>query len=74
VCFLAGKKADLNFEKSQLRLLLGTERSKGFESQRTRQTKGKNSHGALTVFVRRNGECSREEPVANVRKVEKNCD
>jgi hypothetical protein len=48
--FLAGKKADLNFEKSQLRLLLGTERSNGFESQRTRQVKGKASHGALTVF------------------------
>jgi hypothetical protein len=68
--FLAGKKADLNLEKLQLRLLPGTERSNGFESQRTRQVKEKTSHGALTVFLRRNGEGSREEPVANVRKGE----
>jgi hypothetical protein len=72
--FLAGKKADVNLEKSQLRLLSGTERSNGFESQRTQQTKGKASHGDLTVFLRRNGECSREEPVAIVRKVEEKCD
>jgi hypothetical protein len=38
--FLAGKKADLNLEKLQLRLL-GAERSNGFERQRTRQVKGK---------------------------------
>jgi hypothetical protein len=43
VDFLAGKKADLYLEKSQLRLS-GTERSNGFESQRTRQVEGKTSH------------------------------
>jgi hypothetical protein len=73
VDFLAGKKADLNLEKSQLRLLLGTERRNSFEIQRTRQVKGKTSHGALTVFLRRNGDCSREEPVAKVGKVEEKC-
>jgi hypothetical protein len=52
--------ADLNLEKSQLRLLSGTERSNGFENQRTRQVKVKTSHGALTVFLRRNGKGSRE--------------
>jgi hypothetical protein len=74
VDFLAGKKADLNLEKSQLRLLIGTERSNGFESQRTRHVKGKTSHGALTVFLRRNGEGSSEERLAKVRKVEEKCD
>jgi hypothetical protein len=68
--FLAEKKADLNLEKSQLRLLSGTKCNDGFESQRTRQAKGKASHGALTVFLRQNGDCSHEEPVAKVRKVE----
>jgi hypothetical protein len=71
--FLAGKKADLNLEKLQL-MLSGIERSHGFDSRRTRQVKGKTSHGAFTVFLRRNGECSREEPVAKVRKVEEKCD
>jgi hypothetical protein len=74
VDFLAGKKTDLNLEKSQLRLLIGTERSNGFESQRTRQVKGRTSHGALTVFLRRNGESIREEPVAKIGKVEEKCD
>jgi hypothetical protein len=71
VDFLAGKKADLNLEKLQLKLLSGTERSKGVESQRTRQVKGKTSHGGLTVFLRQKGESSREEPVA---KFEEKCD
>jgi hypothetical protein len=67
--FLAEENAHLNLEKSQLRLS-GTKCNKGFENQRTRQAKGKASHGALTVFLRRNGDCRREEPVAKVRKVE----
>jgi hypothetical protein len=71
VDFLAEKKSDLNLEKSQLRLLSGIKCNNGFENQRTRQAKGRASHGALTVFLRRNGDCSREEPVAKVRKVEK---
>jgi hypothetical protein len=71
---LAGEKSDLNLEKSQLRLLSGTERSHGFESQTTRQVKGKTSRGVFTVFLRRNVEGSREEPVAKVRKVEEKCD
>jgi hypothetical protein len=37
--FLAGRKADLNLENLQLRLLSVTEQSNGFESQRTRQVK-----------------------------------
>jgi hypothetical protein len=74
VDFLVGRKADLNLEKSQLRLLSDTERSNGFECQRTPQVKGKTSHGALTVFFRRNGESSREELVAKVRKAEEKCD
>jgi hypothetical protein len=69
VDFLAGRKADINLKKLQLRLS-DTERSNGFESQRTRQFKEKTSHGALTDFLRRNGDGSREEPVAKVRKVE----
>jgi hypothetical protein len=60
--FLAGKIADLNSEMLQLRFLSGTERSNGFESQRTRQVKGKRRYGALTAFLRRNGESSREDP------------
>jgi hypothetical protein len=60
-------------EKSQLRLS-GNERSNGFESLRTRQVQGKTSHGALTVFLKRNGECSRDEPNAKVRKDEEMCD
>jgi hypothetical protein len=71
VDFLAGKKSDLNLEKLQLRLLSGTERSNGVESQRTRQVKGKTGHGALTFFLRQKGESSREEPVA---KFEEMCD
>jgi hypothetical protein len=62
--FLAGKKADLNLEKSQLRLLSSTERSTGSEGQRTRQVKGKTSHGALILFETK-WESSREEPVAS---------
>jgi hypothetical protein len=55
VDILAGKKALINLEKSQFRLLSGTERRNGFESQRTRQVKGKTSHGALTVFCDETG-------------------
>jgi hypothetical protein len=70
VDFLAEKKAYLNLEKSQLRLLPGIKLNNGFDNQRTWQAKGKASHGSLTVFLKRNGDCSREEPVAKGRKVE----
>jgi hypothetical protein len=57
--FLAEKSADLNLEKLQLRLT-AAKFERGFESQGTRQARGKASHGALTVFVNRNGDYSRE--------------
>jgi len=58
--FLAEKNADLNLEKSQLRLLTDTKFKHSFESQRTRQASGKATHGGLTVFGNRNGDYSLE--------------
>jgi hypothetical protein len=43
---------------------------RGFESQGTRQAKGKASHGTLTVFVHRNGDYSREEHIAKAPRCE----
>jgi hypothetical protein len=67
--YLTAKKADLNLEKSQLRLLADTKFIHGFESQRTWQVGRKASHGALTVFVRRNGDYNHEKPIVKARKV-----
>jgi hypothetical protein len=50
VDFLPQKKADLNLEKSQLRLLTATKFKHGFESQRTWQARER-PHTAVSVFV-----------------------
>ena len=72
--FFAEKNADLNLEKSQLRLLTAAKFKHSFESQGTRQARGKASHGALTIFVNRNGDYSREEPIAKARRGEGKCE
>ena len=49
--FFAEKNADLNLEKSQLRLLTAAKFKHSFESQGTRQARGKASHGALSLLT-----------------------